>query len=93
MRIQSEGFVQSTVHGMVIDIISHMQEQLSNLATLATLTVKNKHQQTAADVAPHDTHAEVKKYLENAALSALVVSVECSSSNCSFFLNWSLWPN
>ncbi|KAG0002523.1 hypothetical protein BGZ65_002557 [Modicella reniformis] len=39
----------------------------------ASPKIKNKLQQTPADVAPSDTHAEVKSYLESAALAALVL--------------------
>ncbi|KAF9133566.1 hypothetical protein BGX30_012227 [Mortierella sp. GBA39] len=38
----------------------------------ATLTVQNKLKQIPADKAPSDTHAEVKEFLENAALGAKV---------------------
>ncbi|KAF9958040.1 hypothetical protein BGZ72_000971 [Mortierella alpina] len=34
----------------------------------ASLTVLNKNKQTAADMAPSDTHGEVKEYLEEAAI-------------------------
>ncbi|KAF9946524.1 hypothetical protein BGZ70_003175, partial [Mortierella alpina] len=40
----------------------------------AKSNIKNKNQQTAADIAPGDTHADVKKFLEVAALSSLVDS-------------------
>ncbi|KAF9363830.1 hypothetical protein BGX34_003208 [Mortierella sp. NVP85] len=52
------------------DVALEMVETLINSG--ASAKIKNKHQQTPADVAPHDTHAEVKKRLEEAALLSLV---------------------
>ncbi|KAG0061575.1 hypothetical protein BGZ89_011326 [Linnemannia elongata] len=40
----------------------------------ASTKVQNKMKQTPADKAPSDTHAEVKEFLENAALGAMVDS-------------------
>ncbi|KAK3828875.1 MAG: ankyrin repeat-containing domain protein [Benniella sp.] len=51
------------------DVALEMVETLVNSG--ASVKIKNKHQQTPADVAPHDTHADVKKRLEEAALAQL----------------------
>ncbi|KAF9571854.1 hypothetical protein EC968_010582 [Mortierella alpina] len=54
------------------EIALEMVQILVNGGALAN--IQNKMKQTAADIAPGDTHAEVKKFLEMAALSALADS-------------------